>query len=182
MCSECSEHGVNGASGQQSLFAPSSDEPLNIVGFTFWRPWGDAIVRAVPPGATAPHPKRIDNRPNRPPANRIGRHIAIHTGQTTSQWGLDWLRDVYGYTWTNDDCSPSGRIIGVARVVGVIEHGDVPWYFGPVFERKKNYGWILDDVRAIEPVTGIKGKLGCWALDADVLSMVRERYAKEMSR
>lgn len=167
---------------QQILFASSADEPINIVGFTFWRPWGDAIIRPVPAGAIAPHSKRIDNRPNPPPANRIGRHIAIHTSQTTSQWGLDWLRDVYGYKWTADDCSPPGCIIGVARVVGVIDRGDVPWYFGPTFEGKKNYGWILDDVRAIEPVTGIKGKLGCWSLANGVSSVVQERYTKEMAR
>lgn len=178
-------------SAQLGLFAsPSMPALLNVRGFTFWRPWGEAIVRPVPAHAAAPGPKRIDNRPPRSPlGSRVGRHVAIHVGQTTHAEGLAWINRVFGYGWTVSMLAPPGSIIGVARVVGRVPPGD-PWHFGETYNGKPNEGWALDDVVAFaEPLLGpggapIKGALGCWTLPDDVLATARERYAaaKAVSR
>lgn len=156
---------------QRTLF----QEPFDIRGMTFWRGWCEAIVRPVPEGATAPGPKRVDNRP-RAPGARLGRWIAIHAGQAIDTEGLAWMRDAFGYAWTAADCTRPGFIIGAARVVGFVDHGERPWYFGPTWKGRANYGWLLDDVCAFEddPVE-CKGARGLWVLAPNVESDVRAR-------
>lgn len=159
---------------------PSALPALDVRGFTFWHPWAEAIVRPPPPGATAPGPKRIDNRPPRSALGaRVGRHIALHTGQTLHREGLAWLRETFGYDWTAADMAPSGSILGVARVVGRVPPG-YPWHFGASYQGKPNEGWWLDEVVTFaEPVRGpggapIPGALGCWKLSDDVRRAVLE--------
>lgn len=174
-------------STQLDLFArPLAAAPpslLDVRGFTFWRPWVEAIAYPVPSGAYAPTPKRIDNRPPRSAlASRVGRYIALHVGQTTHAEGLDWINATFGYGWADRDLAPLGSILGVARVVGRDPPGD-PWHFGETYAGKPNEGWRLDDVVTFaEPLFGpggapIKGALGCWVLPDDVLAAVRERVA-----
>lgn len=165
---------------QMDLFAsaaPATDD-IDVRGFTFWRPWGECIVRSVPAGASAPHRKRIDNRPPRSAlASRVGRYIAVHVGRTTHADGLAWINATFGYGWTVDNLAPPGSIIGTARVVGREAPGD-PWHFGATYQGKANEGWALDDVTAFaEPILGaggamIDGALGCWALPDDVRERV----------
>lgn len=161
--------------GEQRTLFPSDD--FDIRGLTFWRGWCEAIVRPVPPGATAPGPKRIDNRP-RAPGARVGHWLAIHAGQTIDTEGLAWMRDTYGYTWTAADCVRPGFIVGVARVVGFVDHGERPWYFGPTWQGRRNFGWLLDRVQSFEadPIA-CKGALGLWVLPPDVLAEVERRVA-----
>lgn len=125
------------------LAAPPSGFDLRAMSFA--RPWGEAIVRPVPPGATAPHAKRIDNR-RRQPGERVGKWIAVRTTQTVDAWGLTWLRDTYGYSWTSNDLAPAGVILGAARVTGCVTSGVHPWYFGPTWVGEPNVGWVLGDV------------------------------------
>lgn len=161
---------------------PAAPE-MDLRGFTFWRPWVEAIVRPVPRGATAPHPKRVDNRPLRCPlSSRVGRHIALHAGQKVHREGLDWVNATFGYGWTEADLSPPGAILGVARVVGVADPS-APWHFGAEYNGHPNVGWLLDDVVAFEsPVFGlggapIPGALGCWRLPEDVRLAVLAAHA-----
>lgn len=171
------------SSGQIELpgVPPPARLPFDVRGFTFWRPWGEAIVRPVPPGATAPCPKRVDNRPPRSVlGSREGHHIAIHTGLTVHPRGLAWINETFGYGWSEGDLEPPGVILGVARVLGRCVQG-VPWFFGPTWEGEPNEGWLLGDVIAFDPpVRGvggapIKGALGCWRMTAPVLGEVTER-------
>ena len=171
------------AAMQLGLFTSPAPALLDVRGFTFWRPWGEAIARSVPSCASAPGPKRIDNRPPRSPlGSRVGKYIALHIGQTTHAEGLAWINRTFGYGWTADNLAPPGCILGVARVVGRVPPGD-PWHFGETYNGKPNEGWALDDVTAFaDPLLGpggapIKGALGCWTLAPDVLDAVRERYA-----
>lgn len=172
---------------QLSMFDPPAvaSDPLDIDvrGFTFYRPWAEAIMRPLPVGATAPYPKRVDNRPPRSAlASRVGKYIAIHTGRTIHADGLAWINATFGYGWTAADLAPAGVILGVARVVGIAPDPTVPWHFGATYNGKSNVGWLLDDVVTFAtPVTGengamIDGSLGCWTLPDAVLTAVRERY------
>jgi len=164
--------------------ADPGPERLDLRGVTFWRPWAEAIVRPVPAGASAPHPKRVDNRPPRSAlGSRVGRHIALHAGLKVHREGIAWLNDVFGYGWSESDLAPPGAILGVARVVGVAPSADIPWHFGASYGGKANVGWLLDDVVAFErPVWGpggspVVGALGCWRLPAGVDEAVREAVA-----
>lgn len=148
---------------------------------TLWRPWSDAIVRG---------PKRVENRPWAPPGRVLGQVIAIHAGQKYSAGPWEFPG---GYE--PPDESPLG-VVGVARVVGYLdrrngrhqsesallhdEHyaelaarlhalNEDEWWAGPV-------GWLLDQVRAIEPVP-CRGALGLWQLPVDVEAEVRRRLA-----
>ncbi len=117
----------------------------------FARPWGEAIVRPVPPGARASAPKRLDNRSRRPGV-LLGRYIAIRATLTLDTWGLEWIRERMLYPWAPEDLNEGGQILGVARLEGCVEHSDDPWFFGPRWCGKLNYGWLLADVVPIDPL------------------------------
>lgn len=138
--------------------------------------------------------KRIENRVWRPPQNVIGQTIAIHAGKTESLTGDEiasalefvderklgeandekiWRRQQDGgYKFSAGpmplrEC-PSGAIVAVARLASVVAASDDPWFVGP-------FGWVLDDVRVIEPVP-CRGQQGLWELPPAVLATVRERW------
>lgn len=173
-------------------------EILYVAGaMTFLRPWAEAIVRPVPEGATAPSPKRIENRSHPPPFVLCDRWVALHTGKGTDAQGLAWLRETFCYPWTMADAAPAGQILGLMRISGwveatsprgfVWEHSFLahplavceapPWWLGPVRDGKPNYGWIIADVIAFEqdPVPVARGQLGIWRLGADALAGVQAR-------
>jgi len=156
---------------QPALFA-SAD--FDVRAMSFREPWASAILRPVPVGATAPGPKRIDNR-SRAPGERMGKWIAIRTTDTFDHEGLDWINRTYGYGWTRADKAPAGVILGVARVVGMVTEGSHPWFFGRIHRDKLNVGWMLGDVVAFEaPVPFVpRFGLGLQPLPADVQAKVR---------
>lgn len=132
----------------------SSLTELKVRGLAFWRPWGEAIVRPVPAGATAPSPKRIDNRGRPMPYSLNGlvfphTWLAIYAAKAIDRAGIAWVNRNYGYGWTADDLEQPGTVLGVAQAVGYLSDGDAPWYFGPFVGGRRNYGWMLDNVIAL---------------------------------
>ncbi len=67
---------------------------------------------------------------------------------------------------------PFSAIVGVARFIGVLEHGDIAaagrWYVGP-------FGWALDEATVIEPVP-VNGAQGLFRVEPPVFSLVRARW------
>lgn len=140
-----------------------------MYGLTLWRPWSWSIVHGS---------KRIENR-SWFRKSLAGQWIALHAGKTWDYEGAAKIAEVHPEIPRSADAHPLG-IVGVARVVGAYElwaeqapegmtweaHGR--WAFGP-------WCWVLDDVRAIEPVP-CRGAQGLWPLPADVLARVRERW------
>lgn len=129
-------------------------------------------------------PKRIENRDWAPPRRLIGKHLALHGGrgpkgkaeQARLRGELDeinlqiWEGEADPEEWEGErvlDWCVSG-IYAVARLAGVAQRSDDPWFFGP-------YGWVLEDFVAIEPVP-CKGRQGLWKVEGDLLGAVRERW------
>lgn len=157
-----------------------------IKGITIRQPWAVWICHRG---------KRVENRVWPPPQSMVGEYLAIHAGKIESltQDDIDdakefveereipsipgtekiWRRRGEGYVLSDEttmpmrEC-PSGAIVAVAKLVGVTEESPDPWFVGP-------YGWLLDDVRAIEPVP-CRGQQGLWALPPSVLATVCERW------
>lgn len=156
-------------------------EAVVIRGSTFHRPWGEAVVGAVPDGATAPGPKLIDNR-TRAPGAMVGRYLAIRTAQAVSEEGLAWLNEHYKYGWTKASVAPAGFIIGVARVTGVVTEGEHPWYFGPMAGGRPNFGWVLADAVALERPFAFTPKFcrGLFKLPPNVLDEVRRQTGLDL--
>lgn len=115
-------------------------------------------------GAIAHQQKRVENRTWKLPAKHHGARILIHAGAQ-----LDKNATVYGpnldvhsaivATATLADChwSDDGRCCG-------------PW------GEERIYHWTLTDVTALSnPVTGIKGRLGIWTPDTDLITAVNTR-------
>ena len=59
-------------------------EPLSCI--TLWRPWCWSIYALPEPGA-----KRIENRPNPPPATLIGQLVALHSGKVYDEEGARFI-------------------------------------------------------------------------------------------
>lgn len=157
-----------------------------IKGITIRQPWAVWICHRG---------KRVENRVWPPPQSMVGGYLAIHAGKIESltQDEVDdanafaeereildipqdeniWRRRGDGYVLSADEKFPmrelaSGAIVAVAKLSGVTDHSDDPWFVGP-------YGWLLDDVRVIEPVP-CRGQQGLWELPPSVLATVRERW------
>jgi hypothetical protein len=134
---------------------------------TLWQPWAWAIA--------AGH-KRIENRPWTPWPSVIGQRIAIHAGRTYDDAGARAIAEDFEIEVPSRSLVVSSGIVAVATVLGSVRlidelppsHADqADWLSGP-------FGWLLDNVRAIEPVT-CRGALGLWMLPADVEAEVRRR-------
>ena len=67
---------------------------------------------------------------------------------------------------------PFSAIVGVARFIGVLEHGDIAaagrWYVGP-------FGWALDEATVIDPVP-LNGAQGLFRVEPSVFALVRTRW------
>lgn len=134
------------------------NDPVNVWGMAFHRPWGEAIVRPVPQGATAPGPKRIDNR-GRPlvwyidAGSMHGAWVAVYAAAKVDRAGLEWMARTYGYAWTEADLAPKATLLGAVQFDGFVAGGDHPWYFGAEHNGRRNYGWRIARVVAFpEPV------------------------------
>ena len=67
---------------------------------------------------------------------------------------------------------PFSAIVGVARFIRGLEHGDIAtagrWYVGP-------FGWALDEATVIEPVP-VNGAQGLFRVEPPVFSLMRARW------
>ncbi len=135
-----------------------------LYALTLWRPWDWAILQAPPEKA-----KRVENRDWPPPRWLIGKYIALHAGKTWDSDGEDAMMDI----GLNPPRGPSGVIVGVVRIARVCGPDDVPpeqirWAFGP-------HCWVLDQVRAIEPVP-CRGHQKLWRVPDATAEQVRARW------
>lgn len=133
---------------------------------TLYRPWAFAIVHG---------PKRIENRDWAPPPGVMGKFIAIHAGNTFDRDGEAFVVDQMKLPQLPSEANDKG-IVGVARVVGVVDDDDdaalkgreeqSEWYFGPK-------GWVLDDCFPLPQPIAIKGALGLWTVPGEIEAKLR---------
>jgi hypothetical protein len=131
-----------------------------MYGLTLHSPWAQAIVYG---------PKRVENRSWRPGA-ALGELIAIHCGETLDEEAVHMLRerDLYEY---REELHHPGHIVGVARVVDVVEQSDDPWFRGPL-------GWILEDVRALDEPLATPGDRRLWLVDEELVAEIEEQIER----
>lgn len=134
---------------------------MSLYALTIRQPWANCIIHGD---------KRIENRTWPPPEAVLGDYLAIHAG-----WMLDddtttshFVYDVMQMPLWKEDELVRGAVLGVARLVEVVRESDDRWFSGP-------YGWVLDDVVAIEPIP-CSGRQGVWELPTAVLATVRAHY------
>jgi hypothetical protein len=113
------------------------------------QPWADAIMLGHKPA---------ENRTWKPPADAIGTWIAIHASAAAPDELT--VRDVRGLCPQRSplqrrdewDC---GALLGIVRLVGVVEDHWSPWFSGP-------FGWVLSHpVRLRRPID-CAGRLNLW--------------------
>lgn len=118
---------------------------MQIRGLTLWQPMAWAVAAGHKP---------IENRPWRP--YRDVTHVAIHAGQRWHRIHEMQIRRLLGID-VPKQAHRHGCIIAVARIAGVVTKSDSPWFSGP-------YGWVLDEVVALDDPVPCKGSLGLWRL------------------
>lgn len=132
-----------------------------LYALTIRQPWVNCIVYGD---------KRLENRRWPPPDAVVGHFLALHAGSVLDDDALTshFVYDVRQMPLWTDEELVRGGILGVARLVGVVETSADPWFTGP-------YGWVLDEVVRIEPVP-CGGRQGVWEVPTAVLRQVREKY------
>jgi len=142
-----------------------------MLALTLWRPWPWSILYGS---------KRIENRPWFR-TSLVDKRIALHAGLKYDYDGAVAIRSIHPEMPGSSDDHPLG-IVGVARVVGVVDRIDHPnlpfgqsdWYSGP-------FAWVLSDIVALPRAIPCKGMQGLWALPPDVEAHVQDflgAYAK----
>ena len=136
-----------------------------IRGLTLWQPWDVAFVKWGKP---------LENRSWPLPRHLAGHYVALHRGLHYDLEGAAWLtrnRELLGLA--PDTVIPGKQkkpgIVAVARLLGNVTASPSPWFFGP-------FAWVLEDVTPIEFIE-VKGKMGLWNLEPELLEQVRDHYA-----
>ncbi len=130
-------------------------------GLTLWQPWAWSIVSG---------PKRIENRPWRP--WRGVTHVAVHAGLTYDREGEAFLAALGIHPPA--EAHLSSAVLGVARIAGCYST-DEPLVRPPADQERflfGPYGWLLDDVVALDEPVGCRGARGLWVLPPDVEARV----------
>lgn len=162
-----------------------------ILGLTVRSPWAELIARGL---------KTIENRSWPPYDFMLGRHLAIHASPTWDQQGYDYMRANHPRFALDPPMREECRygVIAVVRLVGWVQRTEsgpprvVKMLPGEFFGKAEDqlghsidwrwfhgaeYGWVLRDVRRIEPVA-CAGRQKVWQLSRFVLASVRARYGK----
>lgn len=139
---------------------------------TLRQPWADAVATGC---------KDVENRSWAPPSALLGADIGIHAGLRTVDEAS--YRALMGRKARSLEKMPRGAIVAIARLIGGVnvETGivigpltheqlarvlDSPWTTGP-------WGWLLDHVRAVEPVP-CRGAQGLWDVPESVVRAMHE--------
>lgn len=92
--------------------------------------------------------------------------IAIHASSTMDTKAFDaWITKVpalRGVVPLNKEAYTLGAIIGLANLVDIVTESSNPWFL------PGQYGWVLEDVRAVAPVPW-KGRQGLFEIPASLL-------------
>ena len=152
---------------------------IPLHGLTVHRPFPWAMVHGS---------KRIENRMWTPPDWLIGKHLALHAGKTWDQDGADFVRELEPTMPGSAADHPIG-IIAIVRIIGVIELMQdgtrlaAWWHEAPMASRRPKmrwfvgrFGWVFDDVVAMDPVIPCRGMQKLWTVPPDALSLARERW------
>jgi len=134
-----------------------TDQQLEFRALTLRRPWDQAVLYAG---------KRIENRNWRPWKSVLGKLVALHAGQNYDAHGAKWMLEQGLYRPPKSSASPTG-IVGVVRIVTALEHSDDPWFFG-------KYGWLLQDVRALNTPIPCVGAQRLWNVQGPVLEALKQ--------
>ena len=129
---------------------------------TVKQPWAAAIAHG---------PKRIENRSKPIPPAHLGTTILIHAGAAEDDNALpaDMVRQ-----WPRH----YRAIVAVATLAGCHQatkpHCCAPWGFPDTWH------WELEDVRPLPyPPRPVRGQLGLWTVDDDVLAAVQRQVQLE---
>ncbi|MFG2970836.1 hypothetical protein ACGFZS_46965 [Streptomyces sp. NPDC048288] len=129
---------------------------------TVKQPWAAAIAHG---------PKRIENRSKPIPPAHLGTTILIHAGaaEDTNALPADMVRQ-----WPRH----FRAVVAVATLVSCHEAVGplccAPWGF------PGQWHWALDDVRPVpHPPRPVRGQLGLWTVDDDVLAAVQQQLDLE---
>lgn len=137
---------------------------------TLWQPMAWAISDGT---------KRIENRPWEPWGVVVGKRIAIHAGMRYHREHAEQIELRFGVKVPAKGELPQGAIVATAIVCGFVSDNDEdratvhhlsPWYSGPV-------GWLLADVRKVDPPIPCKGALGLWRIPDEIERELLSREA-----
>lgn len=120
---------------------------------TIWQPWASLIAKGD---------KRIENRDYPPFSTIVGERIAIHAGK---QWDHRSLATDGGADL------PRGAVVATAVLVGHVTESDDAFFCGP-------FGWLLEDIRKVDPPVPCRGYQGAWTLPAEVAAQVKRSIAR----
>ena len=163
-----------------------------ILGLTLHAPHGELVAMGL---------KTIENRGWAPPPWMLGRYIAVHQSTRWDQEGADYYRRNHPRYLVDPPMLQECKfgIIAVARVVGWVQRAELgerprtvamlPGFaFGDQVDALGHsvdwrwfsgaeYGWVLRDVKRIEPVAA-RGLQKLWQLPRPTYESVRRRWAK----
>lgn len=129
---------------------------------TIKQPWAAAIAHG---------PKRIENRPKAIPPKHLGTTVLIHAGAAEDEGALpaDMTRE-----WPRHHRA----IVAVATLASCHQAAKplccAPWGFPDTWH------WVFEDVRPIpHPPRPVRGHLGLWTVDDDVLAAVTRQIDLE---
>ncbi|MBV1929478.1 MAG: ASCH domain-containing protein [Gammaproteobacteria bacterium] len=136
------------------------------------QPWAWAIINAD---------KDVENRTWK--TTRLGAfciHASLKSTDLEWQGCMDILDGIHGNFTQSEMVSRQGRvasashsneamrggIIGVAEIVGCVDHSASPWFSGP-------YGFVLQNVRAV-PFIPVRGALGFFDWRRNIIGLPAE--------
>lgn len=150
---------------------------------TIWEPYATAIARADPKQLGPLVGKTVENRGWPPPVAQIGRHIAIHASKHVIDMidAREVWRRLYGQdarlstweAWFAELVAHQAKIVAVARITGFekartkLTPAQLRW------KVEGQFGWLLDDVRALAKPVLARGAQQLWMLPGDLEKEVR---------
>jgi hypothetical protein len=112
--------------------------------------------------------KTVENRTWKPPADLIGKQIAIHAGaRFDKSAGDNFAREIDNAAKNKPDLLESGAVLGFVTVVGVLEPGDKVQGNDATWWKGDCYGWILRNPQPLDKPVKAMGKLGIWYWERD---------------
>lgn len=138
-------------------------------------PWLWAIDTLEGPGA-----KRIENRSWKPPADVIGKRIALHAAHSWDDDGIAYFIRLGIEHPQRRELYAKGKITSVATVERVIDiaHDDVALWDLPDLQRRWAFGpyaWVLVDVRRLPNPIPHRGAQGMRFLPAAIVAQIEEQ-------
>lgn len=165
-------------SEQTSMFAQPTEDAEPLKALTFIQPWGSAVLTCKP----------YENRPWAPPANVLGKRIAVHAGARYDKSDAWQLKALLPNEFVVSSVAQSCLIgtVVVAGYVSVQRYAlNHKWHFG-ISEQEglaaldsrwrspdAKFVWVLREPRALTAPLPCKGALGLWRVPMDIAVQVR---------